>query len=86
MSSPANTSEELAKLVTLIDNATQTAKKHLLNPKPSDRGQTTDPELRNSIAVMQAACTQLCTLVTQPCDTLASVSALTSIVLSNHSH
>lgn len=75
MNSPTSTSEELRKLVALVGNAAQTAEKHLLDPKLPAVGQTTDPELRTSIYVMEAACAQLCALVARPSDTLTNVSA-----------
>lgn len=86
MDSPTNTSEELRKLVALIGNAAQTAEKYLLDPKLSTREQTTDPELRTSIYVIEAACAQLCALVARPSDTLTNVSVDTFGFgfLSNH--
>jgi hypothetical protein len=76
MDSDNNTTTQLKRLVSLIGRGVEVAER-FISPTGEDTRtaeQLSDPELRTSIYIIEAACAQLCCLVARPSDILANVS------------
>jgi len=65
---------QLRTLLSLITNATEVAERHLSGSSYSAQDGHNDPELRASIYILEAACTQLVCEVARPSDVLVNVS------------
>lgn len=71
----ANMANELKALLSIITESVAVAERYVPQRQNLSQGQPIDPELRNSIFALEAACSQLCSLVARPGDVLANVSA-----------
>jgi hypothetical protein len=65
---------EMKALLSVITDSVAVAERYIPQRQNLSQGEPIDPELRTSIVVLEAACSQLCSLIARPSDTLANVS------------